>query len=240
MSFILLTFGMMLGFSTKILAQYGAIVYQLITGKVYAEETKQPISNIYIGNLGTDSVFTTENGEFSIDATLPWGNNKHSLLIKDIDGELNGSYSPTVKTFSFSDKKKLNLEIFMKNEPSISELIKKNKIPTKVNGKKINYKKIVYIKGDYLKVLIRPKQKYNYLNVYLNDKKLTSGQVIKQPIDFIIKDLKEVNYFFVEDLQNNTRTQMFSVEFISELGTYKEELFLKENENEGVIIIFTD
>ncbi|MEA3451750.1 MAG: hypothetical protein U9Q83_07580, partial [Bacteroidota bacterium] len=77
-------------------------------------------------------------------------------------------------------------------------------------------------------------------NVYLNDKKLTSGQVIKQPIDFIIKDLKEVNYFFVEDLQNNTRTQMFSVEFISELGTYKEELFLKENENEGVIIIFTD
>ena len=231
---------MMLGFSTKIIAQYGAMVYQLITGKVYAEETKQPISNIYIGNIGSDSVFTGENGEFSLTATLPWGKNKHFLLVKDVDGELNGSYSPTVKTFSISNNKVLNFEVFLKKQPSINELIKKNIIPAKLNEKKINYKKIIYIKGKILNVYMSPLQKYNYISVYFNEKKLTSGQVVKQPINFIIKDLKGVNYFFIENLQNNTRTQTFSIKFTSEFGSYREEIELSENESDGVVIILVD
>jgi len=227
---VLLTIGMLVGFTTKIIAQYGApVVDFFMKGKIRSSVTNNPIPNIQMTQHGRTS--TDENGEFGFYILKDWGA-VPVIYIEDIDGDLNGKFQD--KIIFIEEKNRddtVEFNIFLEPEKSIDMIVEENNFPTTFNNKEIIYKEILYL-ADQNWVEIRPKKTRYYGSVYLNGKTITQQQRFNDVMSFELDSFNEVNYFFVDINSNSDNSEIiqFSYNF--------ESIELKQTKNsiEAVII----
>lgn len=206
LAFVLLTIGMLVGFTTKIIAQYGApVVNFFMKGKVYSKTTQQPISDISIQQTMGSSTSTNQNGEFSMPAYIDWGA-KLEFMVEDVDGDENGAYKSKVISLNEQIKRSdtLNLNFYLEDEALIQDIVKENNFPTKLNEKEIVYKDILYIQYPLNKqatsIEIHPLSQYKYDvgTLYFNNNIITKSQLLSTNLTFYLYDLKPVNYFLID------------------------------------------
>ncbi|MBN2891442.1 MAG: radical SAM-associated putative lipoprotein [Bacteroidales bacterium] len=236
---ILLTVGMIVGFTTKIIAQYGApVVDFFMKGKVYSKATQQPIPNISIMQGYGGEVKTDKNGEFGMPALVDWGA-KLEFLIQDKDGEENGIYQS--KLINFKERINRNdtveINLYIDEEPQISEIVRTNNFPTKLNGKEIIYTDIIYIYPSgsmVLNIESLAQYKNDVGTVFFNDISLTRNQLFTNPLTFYIDKFQKVNYLLIDvNIQQNETSQKVL------LYTFpNKEIILKQSKDkiEAVII----
>ncbi len=123
LSSFLALIGLLIGFTSKVMAQYGAPPSSFkITGKIKSAETSKPIPNIQVSLLNSEfgnKIFVKSDslGRFNI-KTRSYSIDNDTLVLKaeDIDGALNGGYfNSDSKNIIFSDYKKNEVDFTLKN-----------------------------------------------------------------------------------------------------------------------------
>jgi len=120
LSYFLATIGLILGFSSKIMAQYGVweAPYRH-TGQVKSEICNQALKGIKVTlenekNEVLSEIFTDENGYFSF-SDRSFYNPSTTIKFTDIDGVVNnGDFESTSKTLHSTDYYRYNHEVFLK------------------------------------------------------------------------------------------------------------------------------
>lgn len=242
MSVILLTVGMLVGFTTKIIAQYGApMVNFLFKGRVYSEANQKPLPNMYIQPesmipYGKDSSsynnITNNKGSFNILGITDWDKNVQ-VFIEDIDGDTNGRYISYYKTLNLSNDK--DVDIYMKKEKTIAEIVAENELPTTLNNRKINYIDIVYLTQFYSLNIATSNYGYD-ATAYLNGNIISKNQVFDDNSTFIIDSNDSVNYVIIENGNKSISHISYNLTFTNPYSAKKIVLKQSATEIDAVII----
>lgn len=141
---------LLIGVTSKVLAQYGApINYFKINGNIKSEICQENLPNIAIkvedptNNYAYEQI-SDENGNFSIFGETDWGNKKLKISYKDIDGDENhGSHIAGEFIYEISRNNVLNIQMQHSGTPPcmqedttyynqlVSEEIENSKCPSK-------------------------------------------------------------------------------------------------------------
>ncbi len=149
MSFLLTTLGLFLGFSQKVIAQYGVpMVQYLLKGTVYSKANQKPIKGIFMGTLNGDSVFTDKRGYFEKQIYVNDYDTHASVFASDIDGMKNGAYEPTEQQFKITDDIS-EISVYLDEFVTVETLINEKIIPSTFEDKPIKYLKKVYAERRY-------------------------------------------------------------------------------------------
>lgn len=212
-TFLLTTIGFLVGFSTKIIAQYGApMITFFLKGKVFAKNTNKPIPQVYIAQYFGDEVYTDENGAFVLPVYTDWGATDN-LYFEDKDGELNGEFSPKVIAFKSPKKNDdtLEIEVFLQEKIAIKDIIKTYNLPIDKDGKKITYKKVVYLSYSFTEINITSQNENSYEgNLFFNEKSILISNLSKDKIKQTIEISNEVNTLFINtDVKEQTSQNIY-------------------------------
>lgn len=241
LTFVISTIALILGFTNKIIAQYGAPVVEFfVKGNVYAENNKQPLPDIYLGqNYKQDSVFTDQNGEFAF--------KKQAFLMKeypisadDVDSSKNGEYFRAVKYVKRADT--IKIDFYLKRKYNLNEIIEQADLPKIAGNEKIEYVDVIYLSEKKWNILVKPLNYKPLGCVFFNQNKLLDNEKFKTEMNFKINPTQEINYFYIEipediDFENKKRFSQ-KVIFSDGFDEYEFELTQICNEKiQGLIII---
>ncbi len=216
LSFVLATVGMLVGFSQKVIAQYGApMVRFLLKGTIYAQKTQQTVPDIFVGrNTSGDSVFSDQEGKFAYRTEVDWGTEEIHVFAKDIDGNRNGLLKPELVSAKLSRRPDtVHVDFFLKEEETIQSIIRKNEIPTSYKGKDIHYDQILYMEDSNFGTFFTASPADSAsATVFVNKKKLKDNALYSEYLNFEIALDEDVNYMFFElkSATNSTLQQKFN------------------------------
>ncbi len=242
LAFVLSTIGIIVGFSNKIIAQYGApMVDYFIKGRVVAEETNAPISNIFVGTSMSqgDSIFSNEMGEFELHGVTDWGR-EINCRAKDVDGEKNGEFIPEYTQVG-NEGDTVEVVFHMKEVQTIDEIIKENNFPSEHEDKKINYKEIIYVPNRKFFVRALPVSKKRMTgNIFVNLDKVIDNYELGTILSFDKKNdsfIKNNNYLIIDSPKNTNKKYSHEVEIY--INGFEQKVTLKQTKKEidAVIII---
>ncbi len=206
MTFLLTTIGFIIGFSQKIIAQYGAPMVQFfLKGKVFAQNTNKPIPNIYIAQHFGQEAKTNENGEFLTPVYVDWGA-KLEFFANDVDGELNGEFATKFISLEKYDEfhDTLNMEIYLQEKQKIEDLIAKNNLPEEFEGKRIIYKEIKYLTEAPGNVFVDDNNKeVPQIKAYINFKEIPTEIINNDKSTFKLTISDKINVLFIDNINND-------------------------------------
>lgn len=135
--YVLSFIGFMVGFTSKVLAQYGAPMnYFKINGNIKSEicNDNLPGISIEIEDPSSNQVYhqvSDENGNFTLTAETEWGNKYLKFTYKDIDGiENHGEYLPQTLTYQLTRQNMINVSLPHSGRPPCYPDDPKLTIPT--------------------------------------------------------------------------------------------------------------
>lgn len=135
--YVLSFIGFMVGFTSKVLAQYGAPMnYFKINGNIKSEICNEnlPGISIKIEDPSSDQVYhqvSDENGNFTLTAETEWNNKYLKFTYIDIDGtENHGEYLPQTLTYQLTRQNTINVSLPHSGRPPCYPDDPKLTIPT--------------------------------------------------------------------------------------------------------------
>jgi len=239
-TFLLTTIGLLVGFSTKIIAQYGApVVKFFMKGKVFAQNTNKPIPQVYVAQHFGDEAYTDVNGNYFLTVYSDFGA-ETNFFVEDQDGTLNGEFSPKIMSFNSPSKgDTLNVDIYLNERASIQDIVKSNNLPTEFNGKQIIYKKVIYFSNQTNDLTITSLNDNSYeAALFFNDEMILKSQFSKTKINQTVELITTINTLFVyNELETETRQtiNLYHNYFDKEITLYQ-----TKEKIEAIILIFVE
>jgi len=241
LSFLLATVGFIVGFSQKVIAQYGApMVRFLLKGTVYSQKAQQPVPEIFVGrNFYGDSVFSDQAGKYAYRTEVDWGTEKINILAKDADGTKNGAFKPELATAKLSQRPDtVMIDFFLKEEETIQEIIEKNSLPQTYNGKRIQYEHVLYApEFNYVMFRTPLSAQTAHANVSLNNIMLKDNMAYTEFLNFEITLDQDVNFFLFEINTSDQGSEPQNIVFQNDYDYSKIKLPANTSYYHGIIIV---
>ena len=129
--------------------------------------------------------------------------------------------------------------VYLNEEPTPEEFIKKNNIPVKINGKDIRYKDIIYFENNNLEISFKPEKTKENTEVNFNEEILARYEDENNLLILKPEEVNDTSWFFL-NLPESKHSYMHEVRFSDGTSEYKINLRQTAKLNEGVIIVFIE